>query len=267
MKADRLVSYIRELMCDGVLVAFSGGVDSALILKIASEIQKAEGLKVIAITFNTFLSPGLDIDITGALAKEYGVDLIEEHLSQIEDNRIRNNEVDRCFYCKEMLFKRAIEVAKSHNLKYVLDGTNKSDTCVYRPGLRALSKLGIVSPLLECGIDKGEVRELAQKYNISVAKRPSAPCLATRFPYNKPLPTDKFEMVDKGEQLLKNWGFLTNRIRLYDDVTRIEILPSDFETFILKKEEIISGLKELGFKYINLDMEGFRSGSMDEVLQ
>lgn len=266
MKEKLLREYIGNLTKKGVLVAFSGGVDSTLVLKIALEEGRKRNGKVTACTFETFLSPENDIEVTRKLAEEYGVELVERYIDQTNNSFVLNNSVDRCFHCKKVIFQNALEIAEKYNLKYVLDGTNHDDLGVYRPGLRALKELGIKSPLAECGFTKKEVRELAEKMGISVAKRPSAPCLATRFPYNKKLPIEKFSMIDKGEEILKEYGFLINRIRLYDDVTRIEIPVSDFEKFIKKREEIIKALKNLGFKYINLDMEGFRSGSMDEVI-
>ena len=176
------------------------------------------------------------------------------------------NDVDRCFYCKYELFLRAKQLAANLGAVHVLDGTNKSDLSLYRPGLRALKELGIISPLAKCGFEKSDVRALAAELGISVAARPSAPCLATRFPYNQRLPIDKFPMLDAGERLLKQLGFEICRIRLYGEVTRIEIMPEKFLLFINKRDEIIKELKNIGFKYINLDIEGFRSGSMDEVL-
>lgn len=266
MKEELLREYIGKLTENGVLVAFSGGVDSTLVLKIALEESRKRNGKVVACTFETFLSPENDIEITRKLAKDYGVELVERYIDQTDNTFVLNNSVDRCFHCKKVIFLNALGIAKKYNLKYVLDGTNHDDLGVYRPGLRALKELDIKSPLAECNFSKKEVRELAEKMGISVAKRPSAPCLATRFPYNKKLPLDKFSIVDKGENLLKQLGFPVNRIRLYDDVTRIEIPVTDFDKFIKMREEITKELKNLGFKYINLDMEGFRSGSMDEVI-
>lgn len=266
MKEEKLRKFISSLVDDGVVVAFSGGVDSTLILKVAKEEAEKKNKEIIAATFETFLSPSGDLDITRKLASDYKVRHIEKYIDQTSNENVLMNTSNRCFYCKKEIFKRAIEIAKENNMKYVLDGTNLSDLDVYRPGLKALEELKIISPLKECGFEKSDVRDLAKKLNISVAKRPSAPCLATRFPYNEKLPLDKFEMIDKGEDVLKSYGFEVCRIRLYKDITRIEILESEFLKFIEKKEDIIRDLKDLGFKYINLDMEGFRSGSMDEVI-
>lgn len=266
MEEDNLRKYISSLVKDGVMVAFSGGVDSTLVLKICKEEADKVNGRVMACTFETFLSPKGDINISRKLAKDYNVLLVEEYINETDDEKVLTNDPMRCFYCKKSIFSKAIEIAKENNMTYVVDGTNLSDLSLYRPGLKALEELNIISPLAKCNFEKKDVRELAEKLNISVSQRPSKPCLATRFPYKKVLPVEKFNMVEQGEEILTNYGFLINRIRLYEDVTRIEIPVSDFNDFILKRENIIKDLKEIGFKYINLDIEGFRSGSMDEVL-
>lgn len=267
MKEKLLREYINKLIKDGVLITFSGGVDSTLVLKIAvEESKKIFDGKVKACTFQTFLSPSEDIEIVKKLAKDFNVDIIQKYIDQTKNIAVSNNHKDRCFHCKKMIFSEAINIAKENNLKYVLDGTNSDDLKIYRPGLKAIKELGVKSPLADCNFTKDEVRKLAEKLKIKVAKRPSTPCLATRFPYDEKLPLEKFSLIEKGESFLKEMGFLTNRIRLYGDVTRIEINISDFDKFISNREKIIKNLKELGFKYINLDMEGFRSGSMDEVI-
>lgn len=261
MKIEKLKEYIGNLSREGILIAFSAGVDSTLILKIASLVGRGE---VIACTFTSFLSPKEDIGLARQIAKEYCIELIEIELDQRKDPNIMNNTEDRCYHCKRMIFSKMVEIAKEKNLQYILDGTNLDDLKIYRPGLRALQELNIISPLAECEISKKEVRELALDLGISVAKKPSTPCLATRFPYNKRLPIEKFEMVEAGEKFLKDLGFNTVRIRVYDDLTRIEIPEKNFKSFIRLRKDIVTELKKLGFKYINLDMEGFRSGSMDE---
>ena len=264
MKEEKLRGFISSLVDDGIVVAFSGGVDSTLVLKIAKEEAEKKNKEVIAATFETFLSPSGDLEITRKLAKDYNVKHIEKYIDQTENENVLMNRKNRCFYCKREIFSKALEIAEKNNMKYVLDGTNLSDLNVYRPGLKALEELEIISPLKECGFEKSDVRDLAKKLNISVAKRPSAPCLATRFPYDEKLPLDKFEVIDRAEEILKNYVFDLCRIRLYKDITRIEILEENFLKFIENREDIIRDLKNLGFKYINLDMEGFRSGSMDE---
>lgn len=262
MNRTKLNNNIKKLVEEGALIAFSAGVDSTLILKIASKISKE---KVVACIFTSFLSPKEDLILAREIAKDYGIKLIEENVDQRENTYIMNNDRERCYHCKKIIFSRLQELAKKLNLKYVVDGTNYDDLEVYRPGLKALKELGIKSPLAECKITKKEVRELASSLNISVAKKPSTPCLATRFPYDNKLPLDKFSMIEEGEKYLKEIGFDVVRIRLYGEITRIEIPILDFNKFFEKREEIITKLKEIGFVYINLDMEGFRSGSMDVI--
>ena len=148
----------------------------------------------------------------------------------------------------------------------VLEGTNEDDLHVYRPGLRAVREMGVKSPLAEAGLTKQEVRSLAEKLGISVANRPAAPCLATRLPYGADLQTDILRKIEAGETYLKQTGFPVVRLRLHENIARIEIPVSDFSSFIEKRQEITERLKQTGFSYITLDMEGFRSGSMDETL-
>lgn len=263
MKKKALKLKIEEIVNQGSLIAFSAGVDSTLILKLASEISKE---KVVACIFTSFLSPKEDLKLARTIAKDYGIRLIEENIDQRNNKFIMNNDRDRCYYCKKMILSRLVEIAKEEGLTYVVDGTNFDDLKVYRPGLKALKELNIKSPLAECKITKKEVREMAEELNISVAKKPSTPCLATRFPYEEQLPVDKFSLIEDGESYLKSIGFNVVRIRLYGEITRIEIPVSEFNNFFEKREEIIKKLKNIGFKYINLDMEGFRSGSMDVII-
>lgn len=264
MKERKLRKIIRKYIKEGVIIAFSGGVDSALVLKVASEEANRTQNKIKAVSFRTFLMGADDVEKSKEIAEYLNVELIEKYIDETKNINIINNKKDRCFHCKKTLFEEAIKIAKSENCKYVLDGTNIDDLKVYRPGLKALAELGIKSPLQEAGLTKEEVRKLARKLNIPVYDRPSKPCLATRFPYNQKIDISKFKMIETGEEILSNMGFKNNRIRVYDDNTRIEIPISDFEKFMENREIIVEELKKLGFKYINLDMEGFRSGSMDE---
>ncbi|MCI5839519.1 MAG: ATP-dependent sacrificial sulfur transferase LarE [Peptoniphilaceae bacterium] len=263
-KEKNLKNYISNLTKDGVLVCFSGGVDSTLILKIAKEESEKNLGKVMALTFKTLLIPESDYSDILSIVKDLKVDHEFLDIDVSNNEKVMNNDKRRCYYCKYALFSKAIEFAKNNNLKYVLDGTNMDDLKVYRPGLLALEDLKVVSPLRKCDFSKSEVRELAKKMNLWVSEKPSAPCLATRFAYNTKIDTKKLPLIEKGEEFLRNEKFSVNRIRVYGDVTRIEIEKDKFFDFFKNKDKIVSKLKKIGFKYINLDMEGFRSGSMDE---
>lgn len=258
-----LVEKITPLVEEGLCVAFSGGVDSSLLLKIACDIAKELGKEVYAVTFETKLHPVGDVGVAQTVAMELGA---IHHIIQIDELAnidIQNNPIDRCYRCKKYLFETLLEFAMNRKLTYVIDGTNFDDTKEYRPGIRALNELEIISPLVELNINKARVRQLASELGISVAKRPSAPCLATRLPYDTAIDYELLRKIEQGEDYLKTLGFAINRIRMHDDIARVEVLPTQFNEFITQNEKITTVLKELGFSYITLDIEGFRSGSMD----
>ena len=156
-----------------------------------------------------------------------------------------------------------MELARTLGISTIIEGTNEDDLHVYRPGIQALKELGIISPLAACGITKAEVRELALARGISVANRPSMPCLATRLPYGDSISYELLAQIDKGEQYVRSFGFYNVRLRVHDTITRIEVDQKDIPKLLEHREEIIAELKKLGFVYITVDLEGFRSGSMD----
>ena len=157
-----------------------------------------------------------------------------------------------------------MEYAESQGISVIMEGTNEDDLHVYRPGLRAIKELGVLSPLAEAGFTKAEVRKLAEELGVSVASRPSTPCLATRLPYGTEIKTEELERIALGEEYLKDCGFSVVRIRLHGEICRIEIPKADFGKFMEKSQEITEALQKMGFQYITLDVQGFRSGSMDE---
>lgn len=257
-----LINFMKRRGRTGICVAFSGGVDSAVVLK-AAAIAK---VNVHAVTFKTMLHPEKEIKDTIKLAKQMRVPHTILEINEFDNKKITDNTVDRCYHCKYMLFQQLKKYARINKLGRVMDGTNVDDLMEYRPGLKALQQLKIVSPLADLSIDKDTVREIAQEMNLSVSNKPSAPCLATRIPYNTPINPDMLTKIALGEEYLKSLGFRIVRIRLHDDVGRIEIPKRDFNKFISNKDKIITRLKKMGFIYITLDVEGFRSGSMDAVI-
>lgn len=258
---ERLEHLIRERGADGICLAFSGGVDSAVVLAVA----KNAGVPLRAVTFETFLHPHGDLDEAKHLATAWGVPHQTIEINELEDKRILDNPPDRCFYCKESLFSRLLEVATEHGLGCVMDGTNEDDLHTYRPGLKALKQLGIVSPLAHCEITKAEVRQLAEYLGLSVASKPSAPCLATRLPYGTHLSPTLLTRIDRAERALKEMGFSPLRVRLHGEVARIEVQESQFLQAVNHKVEICKALRAEDFRYVTLDLMGFRSGSMDEL--
>lgn len=254
---------ISELVDDGICIAFSGGVDSSLILKLATNIGKLKNIKIYTVTFETKLHPVSDVIISKKVAKEMGAIHEIIQVNEFEDKEILNNPVDRCYRCKKLLFQTLMKFAKENNLKHILDGTNADDLKVYRPGIQALNELGVISPLAQLDITKDEVRQMAKNLGISVASRPSAPCMATRLPYGTMLDPKVLENIDKSEEYIKDLGFDVVRVRVHGDIVRIEVPKNQLSDFLQKSDNIIEFLQGLGFIYITLDLEGFRSGSMD----
>lgn len=267
LKREHLLSAMQEYGKHELLVAFSGGVDSSLVLKSACEAAKKTGTTVYAVTVHTRLHPTGDLEAARIAAAEMGAVHKEIVLDELKEAAIGNNPTDRCYRCKKALFKRILKLAGKLGASTVLDGTNEDDLHVYRPGIRALKELGITSPLVDSGFTKAEVRRLALEYHLSSAVRPSAPCLATRFPYGTLLSLELMAKVEQAETYLKKLGFYNIRVRVHGDISRIEVDCCDFPKILNHKEEITAFMSELGFSYITLDLEGFRSGSMDIGLE
>lgn len=262
-KKEKLEELLRESVKKGLCIAFSGGVDSSLLLAAACKEQRKSGGTVFGVMFDTFLHTKRDEEAARKVSMECGADFAVLSINELDNPVILNNPKDRCYQCKKYLFARLKEFAGEHQCGVIMDGTNADDGKAYRPGMRALSELGILSPLKETGFTKEDIRRLAGEYRISSAERPSDSCLATRLPYGEPLDKVVLARIARGEEYLSRLGFTALRIRLHGPVARIEILPEQFALFLNLREDITERLKEFGFTYITLDVEGFRSGSMD----
>ena len=266
-KYQKLQEIIEEDTKNDIVIAFSGGVDSSVLLKTAVAHAKKHGTKVYAITANTELHPMNDLAVAKKVAKEMGADYKVLQMNELADADITENPVDRCYRCKKFLFTWIQNMAEELGAAIIYDGTNTDDLKVYRPGLKALEELGVKSPLRLAEFSKEDVRKLAAKEQVSVASRPSAPCLATRFPYGTTLTIEDMERVDRGENFLKKYDLYNVRIRVQGDTARIEVDTKYFDKIMENREEIVDYLKGLGYSYIALDLEGFRSGSMDIHVQ
>lgn len=256
-KFENLEKYLFEIGKEGLALAFSGGIDSALLLYLC---RKAN---ILAVTFNSNFQTAQEIDFSKEFCKKYHIRQIILNFDIFSNPYLLNNPKDRCYHCKKMLFEKVIQTAKDNGKKYILDGTNFDDLSAYRPGRAALAELGVISPLAKFEITKKEIRLRAENLGIEIFNKPSTPCLATRFPYGATLTKEKLALVEKSEAILKEFGFESCRLRLYDNLARIEIPCGLFGEFLTKRDLILKELKSLDIKYITLDIEGLRSGSMD----
>ena len=253
-KFEQLKIYLSDLEKQGLYLAFSGGIDSTLLLWLCKD------LDVTAVTFKSAFQPKEEIAQTRIICKNYGIKQKIIEYFPLSDNQLKNNPKDRCYYCKKLIFSKLKDYADGRN---IIDGTNYDDLSVYRPGIKALKELGIISPFAKFEITKKEIRDYAKECGINIFDKPSTPCLATRFPYGARLSEQKLLIVEQGEKILHDAGFDSCRLRIHEDIARIEIPQDNFADFINARENIIQKLKPLGFMYITLDMEGLRSGSMD----
>lgn len=250
-KLESLKEYFKTL--DSVAVAFSSGVDSTFLLKIAYEVL---GDKVVAFTAKSPLFPKRELEEAKEFCKK---NEIKHIIVEIDIDKIKHNPQNRCYICKKNIFSKFLEIAKENSIKYVVEGSNLDDTSDYRPGLQAVKELGIKSPLLEVGLTKNEIRALSNNQKSSFA------CLASRFVYGEEITIEKLEMIEKAEQLLFEAGFKQFRVRIHNKLARIEVFPEDFNKLL--EMDIYSRFKNLGFEYVTMDLSGYRTGSMNEVLK
>ena len=263
-KRKKLMEIMDRLCRKDVCLAFSGGVDSSLLLKLAVDMGKIHGSRVYAVTFDSRLHPACDLENARKVAGELGGIHCVITVDELELEEIRQNPRNRCYLCKKQLFQHLLLVAEKQGAAVVLEGTNEDDLHVYRPGIQAVRELGVKSPLAEAGLTKAEVKELAAEYGISAASRPSTPCMATRLPYGAELDYEVLKKIEQGEEILKKYLDGNIRLRLHGDIVRIEADPVQMKQVLDKKDEIVRELKQLGFLYLTLDLEGFQSGSMDQ---
>lgn len=262
-KVGKLKEMIAACAEGNIVVAFSGGADSSLILKMTCEAAERTGHTVYGIFLHTMFHPAGEMESARKIADEVGAVFKTLEIDELKEAGIEYNPQDRCYRCKKYLFQSVLKEAEKLHADIVMEGTNQDDLMVYRPGIRAVKELGIISPLAEAGLTKKEVRRRASEYGLSVSDKPASPCLATRFPYGTKLSSDAMRCVEQGEKILKEQGFHNVRLRVHGEIARIEVDSRDLKMLVEHRKEIISGLKKLGYTYVTLDLEGFRSGSMD----
>lgn len=243
------------------LIAFSGGVDSTFLLQVAKEVL---GEKILAVNIVSEINPQEEREEAKLLAKELGVKLNIMEAAPLEMEAFITNPPDRCYHCKTALFTQLKEIAAQQGLKWVLDGSNASDLGDYRPGKKALQELEIRSPLLEVGLTKEEIRVLSKEVGLPTWNKPGLACLASRFPYGTRITKEKLGQVEKGERYLRSLGLQQLRVRHHGEIVRLEVLPEDILLLAEKRTEVVGFFKELGFVYIALDLEGYRTGSLNQ---
>ncbi len=256
-----LLEFLGQYRGSGVCLAFSGGVDSALLLALLAR----EKIPVTALTFQTVLHPAGDMACAAALAAEYRVPHRIIQVDELANEKVLANPPDRCYHCKRQLFETLAAAAEKEGLGVPMDGTNAGDLLEYRPGLRALSELGVVSPLAVCGIYKKEVRQMAAELGLKTASKPASPCMATRLPYGERITPEKLARIEAGEAFLKGLGFPVCRLRSQGDLCRIEVPRTEIPQAAALHAKLSEGLAALGFAFVTLDMKGFRSGSYDQA--
>lgn len=262
-KKEKLYSYLKSL--GSLAVAFSGGVDSSFLLKCAHEVLSD---KALAVTARSSTFPERELKESIEFARAYGIRQILIDSEELDIKGYSQNPVDRCYYCKTELFTKIRKAADANNIKFIAEGSNMDDLGDYRPGLRAASECGTVSPLRYAELTKDDIRELSKEMGLKTWNKPSFACLASRVPYGQEITKQKLTLIDKAEQFLIDLGFSQVRVRHHGDIARIELLPEEmrkvFENGLHQK--IYETLKTLGFTYVSLDLKGYSTGSLNSTL-
>jgi len=251
---------------ESVMVAFSGGTDSAYLAWVASDVL---GARAQCVTADSASYPARHREIALGLARDFHFQHEFIVTSEMDDPNYRANEPDRCFYCKQELFTKLTALARERGIAAVLDGANADDRGDYRPGRTAARQLGVRSPLDDADLGKDEIRELSRRAGLPTWDQPASACLSSRIPYHSPVTPEKLAMIDRAEGVLAAQGFRVFRVRHHDDLARVEVGPGEMARALdpAVRDALVRDLKALGYRFVTLDLQGYRMGSLNEVLR
>ena len=261
-KLNQLKEYL--LSQGSMAVAFSGGVDSTFLLKVAHDTL---GDKCVAVTASSCSFPERELKEAKAFCAANGIRHVVVRSEELEIEGFRHNPKNRCYLCKHELFEKIWDIARELGLHAVAEGSNMDDNGDYRPGLVAVRELGVLSPLRHVGLNKAEIRELSRGLGLSTWDKQSFACLSSRFVYGETINEERLSMVDRAEQLLLDLGFHQVRVRIHGQLARIETDPAEFEKLLSEREKVTSAFRDYGFSYVTMDLTGYRTGSMNETLK
>ena len=262
-KYEKLKSIIKD--CGKIAIAFSGGVDSTFLTKVAKDVL---GENAVAVTISSILVTDDELKEADDFCKAENIEHLIYNADVLSIPGFEDNPPDRCYICKKAIFTNVKNLVGERGISVIAEGTNVDDDGDYRPGMRAIKELGVRSPLKEAGLTKAEIRELSCMLGLKTWNKPSCACLASRFAYGEVINKDKLDMIYSAECYIRSLGFEQFRVRLQDGIARIELRPADIQKFIENgiKDKVSEKLHALGFKYVSLDLDGYRLGSMNEVL-
>jgi uncharacterized protein len=260
-KEQQLSALLADM--ESVLVSFSGGVDSTYLLKIAVD---ALGVKAVAATGLSQTYAAEEMEEARLIAAEIGAEHVLVDTAELTDPRYADNTHQRCFFCKTELYSRLSEIATARGLKLVVDGSNADDLDDFRPGMRAARDLGVRSPLQEVQLGKAEIRALSERHGLRTWDKPAVACLSSRFAYGDPITVEKLRLVAAAESAVRSLGFRGFRVRHHDGIARLEIPRDQFPVAIERADALVDAVRGAGYQHVVLDLAGYRSGSMNEVL-